>query len=575
MKKFTRFLVPLLLIVLIIGSIGWYLFVYDRDFTRDMLLQQARYNDLQGNPKLSSWFYDMAYEHSGQDENVAIELANQYKADGNYTKAEYTLTNAINDGPTAELYTALCKTFVEQDKLLDAVNMLANISNPEIKEQLDALRPVSPAANFEPGFYNQYIQIELSSSTSTDTVYYSTEGEYPSINDPAYSEPFTLPAGETIIHTISVGKNGLVSPVSILGYTVGGVIEPAIFMDSTTESAIRSAIGADENEILYTDELWEITEFSVPENAGTLEDLHLMPYLRSLTIENKTISDLSQLAELSRLETLNFIGCRFEDTKLLTAVAALPNLTSLTLSDCGLSTVADLAGASKLEYLDLSSNGGLRDLSVLSNMATLKEIYLQHNAVTSVEQLAVLTNLQKLDVSYNAITSLSDIAGCMKLTWLNADGNQIADTSGITSLPLLEKLSLNYNKLTSIQSLGSCAELKELSFNNNEVRDLSPLSSLAKLEVLDFSYNFVEVLPNWAEDCALRTINGSYNMIQNIDNLAQLDNICYVYMDYNKILSVDALADCFNLVQVNVFGNDIDEVSKLTAHDIIVNYDPT
>jgi len=83
------------------------------------------------------------------------------------------------------------------------------------------------------------------------------------------------------------------------------------------------------------------------------------------------------------------------------------------------------------------------------------------------------------------------------------------------------------------------------------------------------------VLPNWAEDCALRTINGSYNMIQNIDNLAQLDNICYVYMDYNKILSVDALADCFNLVQVNVFGNDIDEVSKLTAHDIIVNYDPT
>jgi hypothetical protein len=46
-------------------------------------------------------------------------------------------------------------------------------------------------------------------------------------------------------------------------------------------------------------------------------------------------------------------------------------------------------------------------------------------------------------------------------------------------------------------------------------------------------------------------------------------------MDYNKLTSVDALADNHNLVQVNVFGNEIKDVSKLTAHDIIVNYDPT
>ena len=99
MKKFIRVLVPLLLAVLIIASIGWYLFTYDRGFTRDFLLTQARYNDLHGNSRLSSWFYDLAYNFSNHDENVAIELANLYKADGNYTKAEYTLTNAINSDP--------------------------------------------------------------------------------------------------------------------------------------------------------------------------------------------------------------------------------------------------------------------------------------------------------------------------------------------------------------------------------------------------------------------------------------------------------------------------------------------
>ena len=95
---------------------------------------------------------------------MAIELANQYKADGNYTKAEYTLSNAINGDASVELYIALCKTYVEQDKLLDAVNFLSNISDPTIRNALEQLRPTAPTANYEPGFYSQYLDLELSSS---------------------------------------------------------------------------------------------------------------------------------------------------------------------------------------------------------------------------------------------------------------------------------------------------------------------------------------------------------------------------------------------------------------------------
>ena len=86
MKKATRFLVSLMLLLLIIASIIWYLFIYDRAFTRDTLLSQARYQAINGNSRLSSWFYDCAYNFSGHDENVAIELANQYKKTGNDTK---------------------------------------------------------------------------------------------------------------------------------------------------------------------------------------------------------------------------------------------------------------------------------------------------------------------------------------------------------------------------------------------------------------------------------------------------------------------------------------------------------
>ena len=132
MKKFMKFLVPMLLSALIIASCFWYLFIYDRDFTRDTLLSQARYQDMYGNSRLSAWFYDAAYKFSGHDENVAIELANQYKQSGNYTKAEVTLNQAIRNNPTPELYTALCKAYVEQDKLLDAVYYRLAVSWEEL-----------------------------------------------------------------------------------------------------------------------------------------------------------------------------------------------------------------------------------------------------------------------------------------------------------------------------------------------------------------------------------------------------------------------------------------------------------
>ena len=107
MRKILRFVVPVLLALLIISSLFWYLFIYDRAFTRDILLNQARINDARGNSALSAWFYKMAYAHSGNDEDVALELADQYKSDGNYTKAEVSLSQAISAAPSAELYTAL------------------------------------------------------------------------------------------------------------------------------------------------------------------------------------------------------------------------------------------------------------------------------------------------------------------------------------------------------------------------------------------------------------------------------------------------------------------------------------
>ena len=571
MKKAIKIIVPLVMIIAIIASIGWYLFVYDRDFTRDMLLNQARYYSDTRNEKLASWLYGLAYEYTSQDENIAIELANQYKADGNYTKAEYTLTHAIADGGTADLYIALCKTYVEQDKLLDAVNMLENIANPDIKQEIEAMRPSVPAAYPEPGFYSQYIDVDIRSDNGT--IYSTVGGDYPSMSKDAYSTPYSLPVGETVIYAITVGENGLVSPRVRFDYTVGGIVEPVNFTDAAIEAAVRELLKVDAGTIIYTNDLWSVTSFTVPEEAKNFDDLKYLPNLQNLTMQNQSMDTLTCLLPLDKLQVVDLTGCRFPADS-MRIFANLPELQRLVLVDCGLSTIAPLEGCRNLTHLNLANNT-VRNLDVLADMNTLVDIDLQHNAVVDLSKLSNLSILERLNVSFNSVTTLDPIATCSRLSWLDASNNTIAVLTAVDKLSLLSHLTVSHNMLTDVAILAECTGLTELDIANNEITDISMLEALSKLDTFDFSYNQVTALPAWTPSLPLRIINGSHNELESIDELKDMEHLSYVYMDYNKLTNVDAIANCYRLIVVNVYGNEIEDVSALTAHDIIVNYDPT
>lgn len=571
MKKTLRVLISALMVMLILASIVWYLFIYDRQFTRDTLLQQARFHDMHGNSRISAALYDFAYVFSDQDEDVAIELANQYKSDGNYTKAEYTLTAALKNNATVDLYVALSRAYVEQDKLLDAVNLLDNIGNPQLKAQLDSMRPAAPASDYADGYYSQYMDIHLTSSGKY--IFYTDDGDYPSTNGKVYQNGISLSTGETYIYAIGVGENGLVSPLSVMSYTITGVVEPVQFTDPAMEAALRQILGVDSDDTVYTNQLWDITEFTAPDGVSTFADLKLMPYLQKLTIQNKKVDSLSHLSTLEQLKELNLSGSNFPTGDLGT-LAKLPALTHLDLSSCELSTIADLSGSQTLTHLNLSNNT-IRNLEPLATIATLVEVNLSNNAVIDLSALSSLGNLDKLLLNYNAISSLEPLAACIKLTHVEADHNQLTSFRGVEELPLLVHLSGDYNNITNVNMLSSCVELVNLSIASNGITDISGLYTLTNLQVFDFSGNTVEALPVWPEGCALQTIDGSYNALTNIDILKNMDHLTHVYMDYNLLTNIDALAENFCLVQVNVYGNEIPDVEALRDHDIIVNYNPT
>lgn len=571
MKKTLRIILPIILAFAILLCLTWYLFVYDREFTRDLLLNCARYCENSGNHAAATWFYDRAYYQANDNDTVAIELAKQYINNGNYTKAEFTLSNAIADGGGVELYIALCKAYVEQDKLLDAVTMLGNITNPEIKAQLDEMRPDAPVVTPEPGFYNQYISVSIGAENGT--LYVSTDGKYPSVRSAPCTAPINLKDGENTLYAIVVSESGLVSPLSIYGYTIGGVVKTVEFFDPAIEASIRTMLNIADDSLIYTNDLWEITTFTVPDEAQNYADLSYLSYLESLTIINGQASQLEHIASLASLSELKISGVSV-DERSLSMIASLPKLKKLTLNDCSIASVTPLVSAQGLINLDLSQNT-IRNIDALANMENLQELNLQHNAIVDLTALSSCVSLTKLDVSYNALASVSPICGLSSLTWLNAERNSIASLDDMSRLTALKHLSLSNNSLTSIGNLSTCTNLTELFLSNNALTDISSLSALTGLMYFDFSYNQIADIPAWSEDSPLVSIDGSHNLIIDLDVLSGLKQLNDVYMDYNaEISNIDALAKCPMLIQVNVYGTKVTDVSALADQSVIVNYNP-
>lgn len=567
-----KWIIPVLLAALLLGSLIWYMFVYDRATVRDFLTAQARTSARNGHFDAAAWFYDLGYQFSGNDANVAIELSEIYRDVGNYTKAESALTKAIREEPSAELYAALCKTYVVQDKLLDAVNMLDNIADPEIKAELDAMRPATPMPDYEAGYYSQYITLTF--TTEGGTLYVSDDGEYPSTEDDPCGGTLALGGGDTKVYALAVNEDGLVSRLTILSYTIGGVIEEVTLADEAIEAELRDILGFGSEKTIYTSDLWTVTKLTVPKDAQDLSDLKKLIYLEELTISDRKISSLDFLSSMVQLKELRITGCSVSCS--LDPIGNLQTLQVLNLSDCGLSTIAGLENAVNLRTLDLSSNA-IGRIDALAGMTAMENLDLSSNAVKDLSALGAMARLTTLDVSSNAITSASPLAGCAALTELDISSNKLENLTGLEYLSKLTWLCASNNALTDVSALENCTTLMQLELAHNELTDISSLAGLVNLLTLDFSYNEVTALPKLGSDCALMTLKADYNALKGVSALGGMVNLNYVYLDYNQITDISPLTKCSNLIQLNIYGNAVSQsvVNKLLDSSVIVNYDPT
>ena len=552
MKRVLKIVIPLVVVLALLGTAAWFFLSFRADLTAGFLRGQAAKMVERERYSRAVTYYNWAWQLDPENQEIPLALAEAYAGSGNYTKAEYTLVRAISARPQdVDLYVALCQVYVAQDKLLDAVQMLDRTSDAEVKAALDELRPAAPVLSPENGYYTEYI--EVTADGGGNAVYLSIDGDYPSMEDDAYTGPVTLPGGETMVMAVAVDENQMVSQAVQNGYTIGGVVEPVTLNDPAIDAAVREQLGMTAGETLMTDDLWSIAELTLPDTVADLADLSHFTGLTTLTIQNVSGLDFSVLSQLTSLQTLDLSGCTIS-TGSLDAIAGLTGLRVLRLNNCALTDINALSQLTALTELQLANNS-LTDIGVTSLMLDLETVTLTNNPITSIAGLSACTKLKSLDISGCSVTSIASLSGKTALETLLAGNNQIADLSPLEGCTALSVLEVPYNLVSDISVLAQLPALTRFVGNNNQIT----------------------AVPDFDEETSkLQYIQLDYNEVADLAGLQGINSLNYVYADYNQVETILPLKNNINLIQINVWDNPIpeEEVKSLQENSIIVNYNP-
>ncbi len=162
--------------------------------------------------------------------------------------------------------------------------------------------------------------------------------------------------------------------------------------------------------------------------------------LTRLDAQNANISDLTGLEAAINLQHLNLGGA---------FVAGTGYVNSNSVSD-----LSPLAELTQLTTLDLHKNS-IVSISALSRLTNLTDLYLNDNRITNISSLSDLIQLKNLGLEHNTITNISALARLTRLEWLLLKDNRIKNISAVSGLRNLIFLDMDQNLVTDLSPLVS------------------------------------------------------------------------------------------------------------------------
>ena len=266
-------------------------------------------------------------------------------------------------------------------------------------------------------------------------------------------------------------------------------------------------------------------------------EIHDLPTLRSLDLDNTRIIDFSPLTGLTGLTTLSLSHTRITD---LSPLTGLTGLTGLFLDNTQISDLSPLSALTGLTTLSLGHTQ-ISDLSPLSALTGLTRLYLSHTQITDLSPLTALTGLTELTLNNTQISDLSPLSGLTGLTRLSLIDTQISDLSPLSGLTRLTELFLDDTRISDLSRLTALTGLTTLYLNNTQISDFSPLTALTGLTGLSLNNTQISDLSPLTALTGLTTLYLSNTRISDLTPLASLNALTCLYLDNSAALDLRPL----------------------------------
>ena len=298
-----------------------------------------------------------------------------------------------------------------------------------------------------------------------------------------------------------------------------------------------------------------------------------MANLTRLEAKNANISDLTGLEGAISLTNLD-LSDEYVETENrhvnsnsvsdLSPLSGLTTLTELWLQRNAISDLSPLTGLTNLTRLSLGGNP-ISDISPLAGLTNLTELWLWENNISDISPLASLIKLKRLDIPQNSISNISMVAGLINLTRLNVDNNSVSNISVISGLTNLTELYLGGNSITDISAVAGLTHLTRLYLWNNSVSDISAVADLTNLTELDLNDNLVLNISAVSGLTNLTRLRLRHNSITDISAVAGLTNLTELNVDNNSVSNISAVIGLTNLTSLYLGGNSVSDISAVAG----------
>lgn len=214
----------------------------------------------------------------------------------------------------------------------------------------------------------------------------------------------------------------------------------------------------------------------LPASVNLISDLSPLTPLVNLTILELNGNLLTGLETLPALPELTFLGLARNDISILSSgtLSGLPKLRTITIDENHVTDLSAIAMLPNLETLSVRENG-ISTLTSLPAVQSLRVLLLENNAISDLSILTALPELHILGLGNNMISDISHLSGLTSLRSLNLGANLIVDPSPIVNLVNLVTLELDDNFIATVEAFANLSQLTTLSIERNLITDLRPL----------------------------------------------------------------------------------------------------